>query len=373
MRRLSLPLALATLALPACQTGETIGIKHLGLMSGSPAVQISAQPDGSCAVAASGKAYCWGENSLGDLGDGTREDSVEPVQVIHGDDFVAVEGTCGLLATGEVRCWADDPWPGGHDITRRFARKVTGAVSLLSGGLNSGCATDAGGLLTCWGFTFGGAEGLIEQVTLEELGGVIDVANGYPTGMYALTDDGRLYTVTDRWQGETLGRGVIERFDGIGDAVAIAGGWTHTCAVLAGGKVACWGANANGQLGNGDGCIGVDVTQSELPDLYTPPSCEGFDSTYGPQTVIGINDAVDVTVGYRFACALREGGRVSCWGDNEYGQLGDGTRRDRWTPVDVSAVDGAPVTQIAAGAHHVCALTRSGEVICWGSIGPNAR
>ncbi|HET6610833.1 MAG TPA: hypothetical protein VFG83_02540 [Kofleriaceae bacterium] len=73
-----------------------------------------------------------------------------------------------------------------------------------------------------------------------------------------------------------------------------------------------------------------------------------------------------MTAGTDFACALRKGGRVSCWGNNERGQLGDGTFVDRWTPVDVTVLD-APAIAIDAGSEQVCALTEDGDVTCWGS------
>ena len=109
----------------------------------------------------------------------------------------------------------------------------------------------------------------------------------------------------------------------------IAAGGAHTCALLSGGTISCWGSNVYGQLGNGS-----------TTDALTP----------GP--VSGITTATAISVGYYHTCAILSGGTVSCWGDNTYGQLGTGTV--------------TTATAIAVGGFHTCALLSSGTVSCWG-------
>lgn len=129
---------------------------------------------------------------------------------------------------------------------------------------------------------------------------------------------------------------------GISDAVAIATGEKHTCAVHRTGAVSCWGFNEDGELGHGDA-------------LREPT----------PVTVNGIDDAIAVAAGGFHTCALRRGGTISCWGYNHSGELGDGTTTSTNTPVTVTGIGDA--VAITAGRYHTCAVHASGTVSCWGS------
>ena len=120
----------------------------------------------------------------------------------------------------------------------------------------------------------------------------------------------------------------------------------HTCALLASGGLKCWGLNYYGQLGNG--------TSGE----------ENADNPV-PTDVIGLSEGVtDITMGGFFSCALTAAGGAKCWGDNEHGQIGDGTFTDTSIPVDVMGLESG-VTAITAGDEHACAVAL-GEVYCWG-------
>jgi Regulator of chromosome condensation (RCC1) repeat len=128
---------------------------------------------------------------------------------------------------------------------------------------------------------------------------------------------------------------------GLEGVTAVANGGFHSCALLAGGHVACWGYGAEGELGNG--------TRS---DSATPVA------------VRGITNAVAISAGGEHTCALVADGTVACWGENADGELGDGSRTIRVTPVAVRGVIGA--TAISAGAYQTCALLAGGGASCWG-------
>lgn len=126
----------------------------------------------------------------------------------------------------------------------------------------------------------------------------------------------------------------------------LSGGSNHTCLVTDPGGVLCWGGNDFGQLGTD---AGVDY--------------EAFGK---PVEVIGIPDSVaTVSAGAYHTCVLTVGGAVDCWGQNQSGQLGNGTTTDGNKPIDVNGLAGG-ITQISAGYAHTCALTAEGGVKCWG-------
>lgn len=127
-------------------------------------------------------------------------------------------------------------------------------------------------------------------------------------------------------------------------AKVITAGWRHSCAITSLGGIQCWGNNHDGQVGDG----------SET-DRKTP------------QDVVGLMTRVTaVAAGERHTCALTTTGGVKCWGNNHDGELGDGTKKDRITPVDVVGLTSG-VTAITTGWRHVCALTTTGGIKCWGN------
>jgi alpha-tubulin suppressor-like RCC1 family protein len=123
---------------------------------------------------------------------------------------------------------------------------------------------------------------------------------------------------------------------------AISAGERHSCAVLLDGSVYCWGANADGQIGDGD------------------PS-----SRSSPVRVPGVGQATDVAAGSVATCAVLEDGSALCWGNNAYGQLGDGSAAPQAGPIQVFALNG--VRKIAAHWQHFCALRDDETLWCWGN------
>ena len=137
---------------------------------------------------------------------------------------------------------------------------------------------------------------------------------------------------------------------GLASASAIAGGGYHSLALLSDGSVKAWGQNSNGQLGNGSNA--------------GPETCAASPCSTVPIPVSGLSGVTAIAAGDRHSLALLSNGTVMAWGQNIYGQLGDGTTTDRATPATVRGLSG--VVAIAAGGFHSLALLSNGTVMAWG-------
>jgi alpha-tubulin suppressor-like RCC1 family protein len=128
----------------------------------------------------------------------------------------------------------------------------------------------------------------------------------------------------------------------------VAAGEMHSCAKKPEGTVKCWGDDSQGQTGTGGAVADAGVIVS-------------------PAAVEGVTDAVDIAAGRSHTCVARKSGKISCWGFNLDGQLGNGGTDKSSTPVDVQSIDNAFL--VAAGGSFSCAVRGSGTVACWGNNG----
>jgi alpha-tubulin suppressor-like RCC1 family protein len=269
----------------------------------------------ACIVTAAGGVQCWGENSFGQIGNGTQTNAPSPVDVTglsSGIAAVSAGGahTCALTVGGGVTCWGYNGF--GQLGDGGFANSPTpvdveglssGVIAISAGGNHTCALTDAGGA-KCWGLNLTG-----------QLGDGTMMNRPQPVDVSGLTSD---------------------------VAAVSAGQLSHSCALTTAGGVKCWGANGDGQLGN----------DSNAPSQL-------------PVDVSGLASGVAaISTGGLHTCALAESGGATCWGDNLYGQLGDGTNDDRDTPVAVLGL-GSGVDDLSNGFYHTCALL-SGGAKCWG-------
>jgi alpha-tubulin suppressor-like RCC1 family protein len=324
----------------------------------------------TCALTTGGAVKCWGDNEFDQLGNGLGQNAATPVDVAtlsSGVQAIAAgqAHTCALTTGGAVKCWGHNSWGQlGNNSTAQATTPVdvwtlSSGAKAVSTGLNHTCALTTGGAVKCWG-----------------------------DNRYAQLGNGSTAQATTPVDVATLSSGVQ----------AIAAGQAHTCALTTGGAVKCWGYNGYGQLGNGStawAMTPVDVltlssgvraigvggyeNASHTCALTTGGAvkCWGrnFTGQLGNGSTVNATTPVDVSTlssgvqaiaaGELHNCAVTAGGAVKCWGNNNSGQLGNGSTADATTPVDVSTLSSG-VQAIAAGGYHTCA-TMGGAVKCWGS------
>jgi alpha-tubulin suppressor-like RCC1 family protein len=310
----------------------------------------------TCFVASDGTVRCWGDDSYGQLGDGSTS---EPMSVVTVNDLSGARSlaaanlhTCALLADGTVKCWGNvcygedkDPCPPPNLVPTTIAG-VSGVQTLAAGG-GTTCGILRDGTVRCWGANDSGQLG-----------------------------DG---TTNDSW----LTAVAVQQ---VRNAIGIAVGGSHACALLSDGTIACWGSNAVGELG------------------VASPSASS-----APIVVPDVSGAIAVTAGLEYTCVLGAAGAIQCWGDDSQSQLGSPATPTPSPPVEVPGLAGAravsgygtrtcaieamgvtcwgedavwgldtsgptPVdgfaaapTAIAIGADHGCALTGPDAVACWGN------
>ena len=325
-----------------------------------------------------GKVFCWGSNLHGQLGNGESgadASSSVPVEAQGITDAVALgagwEHTCAVHATGEVSCWGDDT--SGELGNGATANSVPAPAKVI--GLNDAtdvtaghwhtCALRSTGEISCWGRNRDGQLGNddigVDSYVPVPVAGISDAVSVSADGEHtcAAHATGEVSCWGDSWQGE-LGNGesgpgaesaVPVKVSGIADAVAVASGHDHTCALREGGKVSCWGNNEFGQIGNDRDYIAEVLDDSFIAD---------------PSEVVSLDDAIAITAGAAISCAVRETGEISCWGSNAYTRMGNSEAlAANPAPLPVSGIDDA--VGVAAGAGHTCAVRQGGAVSCLGS------
>ena len=315
----------------------------------------------SCAVTGTGGVKCWGENQTGQLGDGSTTSRMAPVDVVGlGSGVVSIAAgsshACALTNRGGVKCWGNN-YSGqlgdGTGVSATKPVEVSGlgaGVAAVATGYYSTCALTLDGAILCWGLDVaGGARPLAPIPVAGLVGDFVAVAVG-SLHACALTAAGKVLCWGGNEHGQ-LGPEAVGRFSGVVPVTglppvrAIAAGDRHSCALTDAGAVLCWGSNRYGQLG------------------VAP-----FPHTAVPVMVNGLPDGVSkLAAGYRHTCSLTQGGGLRCWGQNGFGQLGNGTSSTTFTPpTDVTGLTSG-VSAVSAAERHTCAVADDGRGLCWGT------
>lgn len=289
---------------------------------------ISAGTRHTCGTSRLRRAFCWGANASGQLGDGSNTSSAQPVSVWGDSRYRVVsaggDATCGVTTYGEALCWGnnDDGRLGigsSDDGSRSTPTPVVGeggfeTVSVGRAPPGEGvhvCALSFSGEAFCWG-----------KGTSGELG------------------DGSL-------ESSSVPRAV----EGGHGFATIAAGRDHTCAATYFGAGSEFGAYCWGEPS--EGALGIDPLDAEYRN--TPGRVADGEALTG------------VSAGDQFSCAI-EGGllsRAMCWGRGSFYQLGNGSAEALTAPEEVAG--GLNLWSVTAGARHACGLTQEGIAYCWGA------
>jgi alpha-tubulin suppressor-like RCC1 family protein len=325
---------------------------------------------------ASGKAYAWGYNHEGQLGNDTSGEGTErntPVAVSNISGVKSVKAGCdhslALKENGLVRAWGDNFYGQLGNANTGTNSDVPVAVTIenvkaISAGCTHNLALKENGTVWAWGSNYDGELGNGEfdagsnvPVRVANIGtGAKAIAAGRYFSL-ALMKDGTVRSWGYNYEGE-LGNGTsgdgtnrstpgpLSNLSNVKAIATDASGY-HSLALLNSGTVKSWGENDNGQLGNGASLPGADKST--------------------PVRVANLTGVRAIATGGYHSLALMESGRVKSWGDNEYAQLGNGNHgdgTDRSTPGNVMGLDN--VRSISGGMSHSLAILESGRARSWG-------
>jgi alpha-tubulin suppressor-like RCC1 family protein len=312
-----------------------VAVYTRGVLAGKTLTQITASGGHVCALDSAGAAFCWGANNVGQLGNGATTGSAAPVAVrtsgvLAGHTLTQITSgnldTCALDSAGAAYCWgwnADGQLGNAStaDSSVPVAVKTSGvlagqALTQISSGLRHACAVDVAGAAFCWGNNDSG-----------QLGNAATTGSSVPVAV--------------KTSGALAGKTVTQ----------ITAGEVHTCALDTTGAAVCWGDNAGGELGDGS------TTTSAVPVAVD------VTGALAGQTI------TQISAGQSYTCAVAAAGAAYCWGINTAGVLGDGNTTSSSVPIAVNSrgvLAGQHIIQVEAGGDHTCAVDADGALYCWG-------
>ncbi|MED1861450.1 S-layer homology domain-containing protein [Brevibacillus reuszeri] len=336
------------------------------------------------ALKSDGTVWAWGDNGYGQLGIGTFDNgSSVPMQVSNLSDVVAIAAAGGrsFLKTGHTVALKSDGtvWTWGHNENGQLGigtfdkgstvpvqvQNLSDVVAISAGALHT-IALKSDGTVWTWGYNYYGqlGNGVISNgssvpVQVSNLSGVVAISAQYLNSS-ALKRDGTVWTWGANFFGQ-LGYDTgkknnptpkqVPKVNGI---VSIAQGEYFTCVLGSNGTVWNWGLNYFGSLGNG--------TSGQQTAFFDPQQV-----LYNMNPNRALNSAVSISAGSGHTLALLSDGTVWGWGNNEFGQLGNGnfTSRPLATKLDLNGV----FTAVGTGKNHSMVIRNDGTVWTWGDNG----
>jgi alpha-tubulin suppressor-like RCC1 family protein len=329
----------------------------------------------ACVLLDDGSVNCWGKNEYGQIGDGTKTNSLSPVavdgittatQISSGNRF-----SCAVLSGGSIKCWGDNDsgqLGNGNNTTSSTPVAVTGITTAtqVAAGYESACALLADHSIKCWGsgghgnLGNGSTNSSNTPVSVTGISTATQITSGFFHSCAVLSDTtARCWGMNEN--GGALGAWSVDHdlvgayssvpvtVTGLTGVDKLAAGYFHTCALMLSATVKCWGNNWGGSIGNASSW------------LYS----------HGVFNVTGVTDAVELTSGALNLCVRMSDGTIKCWGYNNDGQLGIGTTDTTQLATAVSGIsDAIHVTASMGdggdGSGYVCVIRSNFSLKCWG-------
>ncbi len=394
-------------------TQRTTPVAVSGLGAGSGVAEVTAGYQHSLAWKSDGTVWGWGQNSTGNLGDGTTTSRLTPIQIASFNtviDVVASYNSLAIKSNGTAWSWGnnvDGQMGNGRLLDYHSPGQMTGmsgAISLGIGiiGYRSMITKNDGTLWVCgkndYGMLGDGASTQYYSPTqvLSTGTSTIGIACGSAHSLF-LKSDGTVWgsggnTYASVGDGTNFERSIPVQATGLSSIVAVAGGASHSLALKSNGTVWAWTSNNSmGSVGDGTTTARYSAVQVSTLTGITAISAGYYDNmalksdgtvwTWGlntngelgtgtttnqtsPVQVSSLSGITAVSCGYYHDLALKSDGTVWAWGDNSKGEIGDGTTTARTTPVQVSSLTG--IVGISAGYYFNLALKSDGTVWAWG-------
>jgi uncharacterized repeat protein (TIGR02543 family) len=326
------------------RTTPTEITSQFNLHAGESIIQVSLGIFHSSAITSEGRIFTWGNNGYGQLGDGTTNNNrTTPTE-----------------------------------ITSQFNLPAGESIIIVSLSFDHSSALTSEGRIFTWGNNFYGQLGdgtttnrttpteITSQFNLYAGETIIQVSLGYSDSS-ALTSQGRIFTWGINNSGQ-LGDGtttnrttpteITSQFNlHAGESIIQASlGWGHSSALTSEGRIFTWGNNFYGQLGAGT-----------TTNRNTPTEITSHFNIHTGETII------QVSLGIFHSSAITSEGRIFTWGYNGFGQLGDGTTTDRAIPTEITSQFnlhiGETIMQVLFKSYHSSALSSEGRILMWGNNG----
>ncbi len=371
-------------------TGSPNPVKMDGVLNGKTVKSLSVGSTHVCVIASDNLPYCWGENSRGQLGNGSTTTSLVPVAVnntieLSGKTIISISTgyrlTCAITSDNLSYCWGDNRYGqiGDNSTTQKTTPTAVYTAGALSGktvkSISTGwlqtCAIASDNKVYCWGSNTSGELGIgtysspvitpsavkSDGVLLGKTISQISVGNFHTC---VLTSDSMAYCWgSNQRSAISQTRSMINSNIAIPvntsgsirrlNVISIETGFDTSCLIASDNNVYCWGSNSTGQLGN-----------NQTSNRLTPSKSVSGDLS---KTILK-----SITIG-NATCATDQLGSPYCWGTNSYGQLGNGSYSDSFVPAAVNrsgVLLNKTIKKFAIGDQHTCSIASDDNAYCWG-------